>query len=213
MASVVALRWCIGSIPVNLQEEKDSELLTGGRMDLWLLDFSRQGELGLRCFEEALCLKARTFRKIHWALLKEIDEALADERKVHHHSKRASRRPNAILEVTVRGHKILVKNNKHALRIGIQKDQEKQELEWLLQELRKDLDVVEQASSSKRQAVRGPGPKGVAAPAPQALGGPDLDGEAEAQASGQASADPPVPPLEEKGHGEAECAGENLSPA
>ena len=143
MAPVVAYRLCIGDFAVPLVREK-REVWDGGDQELLGLSFAKRGG-NAQFLEHALGLLSRAFHKTQWPLLTEIMQALMEKRRDLTQSKRASRRPNVVLDLVVRGHRVRVQNSLHAVRLFFEPGSEIEEIEWLLAQFTKDLEDIDEA--------------------------------------------------------------------
>lgn len=145
MPFVVEHRLCVGDYPVPLTPETREVLSSGASEEFLCLNFAKRNT-GFQFLEAALGLQSRAFVKTEWPLLLEILTKVTESRQVAMGmSKRASRRPNCVLEVTVRGHEVRVLNSLKAIRMYFVKGQELGEIQWLMEEFQKDLGEIDEA--------------------------------------------------------------------
>ena len=153
MSSAVACRLCIGDIAVPLAAE-EREVFAGGPPEEFLvLSLAKRtpgGRADFGFLEKALGLSSRSFLRTQWPLLIEIYQAISDfKQEMLNVSKRASRRQNVVVEVVVRGHRLRVLNSLHCVRLYWEKKDQVEEMQWLLDELRKDLDKIDESFKTK----------------------------------------------------------------
>lgn len=137
---------CIGDFAVPLAREK-RELWDGGDQEFLALSFAKRGG-NPQFLEHALGLLSRAFHKTQWPFLSEIFKALIDTRRDHSQSKRASTRPNVVLDVMVRGHRVRVQNSLKAVRLFFEPGSEIEEIEWLVAQFTKDLEEIDETLQS-----------------------------------------------------------------
>ena len=141
----VALRVCVGDLAVPLQGPEEHEILNGDTELLFELDLSSRA-CNHKYLEVPLGVPARSFNPSQWPLFLEIHETLTEIRNASFKSKRASKRTDLVLDVDIRGHRCLVKNSLKGLHLYLKKGEEVQELQWLIEELMKDLENLEEDS-------------------------------------------------------------------
>ena len=145
MPFVVEHRLCVGEHPVPLMPETREVLATGASEEFLCLNFAKRNT-GFQFLEANLGLQSRAFVKTEWPLLLEILTKVTESRQVAMGlSKRASRRPNCVIQVTVRGHEVRVLNSLKAIRMYFVKGQELGEIQWLMEEFQKDLAEIDEA--------------------------------------------------------------------
>ena len=145
------------------------EVFKQGAEDLFALDLSsRQGDFSF--IEKALQLRSRTFRTNQWPLLREVSKQVLENKPCVSGSKKASRLPNTILCIEVRGHEVLAQNSIWATRLFFRPGSEIQEIQWLLEELGKDLD---QRGTILRKRKRQSSSDGLAQDSPGSAGPED----------------------------------------
>ena len=154
MSTAVSLRLCIGDIAVPLVVE-EREVFAGGPPEeflvLSLAKRTANGRPDFRFLEVALGLTSRSFTKTQWPLLIEIYQAITDfKQELLSISKRASRRQTVVIDVVVRGHRVRVLNSLHCIRLFWEKKDQVEEMQWLIEELRKDLDKIDKVLLKKK---------------------------------------------------------------
>lgn len=153
MSTAVACRLCVGDIAVPLVVE-EREVFAGGPPEEFLvLSLAKRTHGGRADFgflEKALGLSSRSFLQTQWPLLIEIYQAICDFKQEQLNvSKRASRRQNVVIDVVVRGHRLRVLNSLHCVRLVWEKKDQVEEMQWLLEELKKDLDKIDECLKTK----------------------------------------------------------------
>ena len=161
----IARRICVGDVAVPLRPVH-MDVFQEGHEDLFALELtSRQGDFSF--LEKALQLSARTFRTHAWPLLREVRKEVLQNRPSVANSKKGSRMPNTILCIEARGHEVLAQNSIRATILFFRPGSEIEEIQWLLEELEKDLDQMgtilrkrKRQSSSDALAQDNPGSAG-----------------------------------------------------
>lgn len=132
-------RLCVGSRAVPHTTLENAEVGDEGEeVNLELLDFSSRAS-EYEWLEDALHLASRHFRKKEFALFEELRGII----RAH----RASLRPRegvrerTFLKAQVRGRELLVQNTLRRVVIGMRKENIKEDLKWILQELAADLEA------------------------------------------------------------------------
>lgn len=136
-------RLCVGDMAVPL-ERVERELLEDedSKQDLWMLPLTkRQGDY--KYIEVFLGLPSQTFRRNQWNLVLDMQQALLDKRRAILTVKRASRRPSAVVSVMVRGRQVFLQNCMHFVDIFFRPGEEQEGVDWLLGELKKDLEALQ----------------------------------------------------------------------
>ena len=136
-------RLCVGDMAVPL-ERVSKELLEddSSKTDLAMLSLTKRAG-DYKFIEQFLGLPAQTFRRNQWDLVLDMQQALLDKRKAILTVKRASRRPTAVVNVTVRGREVLMQNCMHFVDIFFRPGEEKEGVDWVLAELQKDFQALE----------------------------------------------------------------------
>ena len=122
--------------PYNLAGELGLEDQAHG---LSILDF--KGSCNIKWLEKGLQLSHRWWKSnaSDVPLLKEVLERIdaKKKRKAFEHRLQAS-----VVPLRIRGKVLLFQNHSHAVRLALRQDQGKEDLEWFLGELRKDIDIA-----------------------------------------------------------------------